>query len=110
LVLFLIIWCGCYAATLLRCYDATLLRTPEAELEHRVKKEFILLYLDSQFLNNYHNRFIQNIVDNQYKIITENRKSYVILNPEEPNLEIPSIPKLGDLDIENIIKSKYMIS
>jgi len=83
---------------------------PEAELEHRVKKEFILLYLDSKFLNNYHNRFIQNIVDNQYEIITDNRKSYVILNPEEPNLEIPSIPKLGDLDIENIIKSKYMIS
>jgi DNA-directed RNA polymerase len=49
-------------------------------------------------------------VDNQYEIITDNRKSYVILNPEEPNLEIPSIPKLGDLDIENIIKSKYMIS
>jgi DNA-directed RNA polymerase len=80
------------------------------ELEHRVKKEFILLYSDSKFLNNYHNRFIQNIVDNNYEIISENGKFYVLLNPENKNLEIPSIPKLGDLDIENIIKSKYMIS
>lgn len=37
------------------------------------------------------------------------KKSYIDLTPTEL-IEITSIPKLGQLDIENIINSKYMIS
>lgn len=81
-----------------------------ANLEYKVKKEFILLYTDRKFLHNFHQRFIQNISDNQFEIKYENNKSYVYLPSEEKYLEIPSVPQLGDLDIENIIKSKYMIS
>jgi len=79
------------------------------ELEFMVKKEFILLYSDNSFLNNFHNRFLQSITDNQFKIKTENEKSFVVLSPSSM-LEIPSIPELGQLDIENIINSNYMIS
>jgi DNA-directed RNA polymerase len=81
-----------------------------AELEYKVKKEFVLLYSDSEFLNNFHDRIIQSITDNQYKIKYKNNKAYVHVTPEDEPLEIPSLPQLGDLDIENIVKSKYMIS
>ena len=78
------------------------------QLEHKVKKEFILIYSDSKFLNNFHQRYLQSITDNQYEIINKDGKSFVLYLGEE--LEIPSIPKLGKLDIQNIINSKYMIS
>lgn len=79
-----------------------------SQLEYNVKKEFIIIYSDSQFLNNFHQRFLQSITDNQYEIINKDGKTFVIFLKEE--LEIPSIPKLGELDIQNIINSKYMIS
>ena len=77
------------------------------KLEHNVKKQFIILYSQSNFLDNFHQRFIQNIIDNQFEIISKNGKDYVIF---ENNLfEIPEKPKLGELDLENIINSNYMI-
>nr|QWO71393.1 RNA polymerase [Termitomyces bulborhizus] len=78
-------------------------------LEHRVKKEFILLYSKSAFLTNFHNRFIQSLTDNHFEIINENEKSYIILSPSS-RIEIPSEPRMGELDVENIINSKYIIS
>lgn len=41
-----------------------------AKLDLRVRKEFVLLYTDNSFLTNFHERFIQNIKDNQFEIIT----------------------------------------
>lgn len=79
------------------------------ELDWKVRKEFVLLYTDSKFLNDFHQRFIQSITDNQFVIKTENNKFYIILENNE-KIEIPSIPKLGELDIKNIMNSKYMIS
>ena len=77
------------------------------KLEHDVKKQFILLYSQNNFLDNFHQRFIQNIIDNQFEIKNIEGKDYVIF--EEKKLEIPEKPKLGELDLENIINSKYMI-
>lgn len=77
------------------------------DLDYRVKKEFILLYSKFEFLNLFHQRFIQNLKDNQFEIVTKNGKSYVIFR--DKLLEIPVPPKLGNLDLDNIIKSKYMI-
>jgi hypothetical protein len=79
-------------------------------LEYRVKKEFILLYSNNKFLNDFHNRFLQNMKDNQFevKFNKENNKNYVLL--EEEFFEIPDVPQEGELDLEKIIKSKYMIS
>jgi DNA-directed RNA polymerase len=77
-------------------------------LEYKVKKEFILLYSDNQFLHDYHNRFLQNLKDNQFEIQIVDKKHFVLL--EDQLLEIPSLPQLGKLDLENIKNSKYMIS
>ena len=79
-------------------------------LEYRVKKEFILLYSESKFLSLYHERFLQNLKDNHFEIKfdEQSNKSYVLL--EEELFEIPEQPQQGELDLEKIIKSKYMIS
>lgn len=85
-----------------------------AELEFRVKKEFVLLYTQENFLETFHNRIIQSIIDNSQTILEKDGKQYVTLLDtktdsyyEEP---IPDLPKLGNLDLEKIIHSKYMIS
>jgi hypothetical protein len=80
-----------------------------SELDILVKKEFILLYSDSKFLKSFHQRFIQNINDNNFEIKTENKETYVYLD-NLTKIKIPSIPKLGKLDIKKIINSRYMIS
>lgn len=79
------------------------------ELEHMVKKEFILLYTNEQFLQKFHDRIIESILDNNYIIEYHNNISYVIDNNRKEH-KIPNIPKLGTLDLKLIIKSKYMIT
>src|ERR1700719_2516231 len=80
-------------------------------LEFKVKKEFILLYTKDKFLSTFHKRLIQSIKDNQFKIIEiEDNKFVESKDKNNSLLKIPSIPKLGKLDLEKIIKSKYLIS
>lgn len=80
------------------------------ELSFMVKREFVLLYTQSNFLENFHDRIIQAIKDNQY-IIHENKENgdqFVKINRKTHI--IPQVPKLGSLDLQNILDSKYMIS
>jgi len=79
------------------------------EQEQKVKMEFIDLYSHSQFLSNFHQRFVQTIKDNNFKFINEEGKSFVVMDNNKL-LNIPEIPKTGDLNLNNIMKSKYMIS
>jgi DNA-directed RNA polymerase len=79
-----------------------------ASLEFRVKKEFVILYSESHFLKEYHDRFLQNLKDNQFELIEKNNKLYVLL--EDKLIAIPSIPAQGDLSLDRIKDSKYMIS
>lgn len=76
-------------------------------LAHEVKKEFIILYSDANFLQTFHNRFIQSIKDNNFTIIEKHNSSIVVF--ENKKLDIPAYPKIGKLEIKNIINSKYMI-
>jgi DNA-directed RNA polymerase len=80
------------------------------KLVYRVKKEFILLYSQENFLQTFHNRLIQSIKDNNFNIILneEDQRDYVIFNEEM--IKIPNVPKLGELDLQKIIESKYMIT
>lgn len=78
-----------------------------SELDYMVRKEFILIYSNGSFLKDFHNRFIQNITDNQYKL-NDNGNSVIIDNNN--CLMLPTVPELGELDIEDIKNSKYMIS
>jgi len=108
-------------------------------LEHTVKKEFILLYTDYKFLELFHNRILQSIIDNNYEIFEKDENKFIILTEKnkkliarltkntkktsnlkvfvisksdnlETVLDIPNIPKIGKLDLEKIINSKYMIN
>lgn len=79
------------------------------DLDILVRKEFILIYSNGEFINKFHSRFIQSITDNQYKLDDDKNPTCIILDPIN-RLTIPSVPVLGNLDIESIKKSKYMIS
>ena len=80
-----------------------------------VKKEFILLYSQEDFLKTFHDRIIQSIKDNNFNIIfndtsLEGGNNYILHNESFKLIKIPKIPKLGQLDLERIIESKYMIT
>jgi DNA-directed RNA polymerase len=80
-----------------------------AALQYEVKKEFILLYTDHDFLEVFHNRIIQSIQDNNLEIIKMGGlPRFVSLMGEE--IEIPQLPKIGKLDLEDVNHSTYMIS
>src|SRR5580693_478258 len=80
------------------------------QLVYRVKKEFIILYSQQNFLETFHSRILQTIRDNNFEIIfnEEENKNFVFV--DEELLTIPNIPRLGKLDLQKIIKSRYMIT
>jgi hypothetical protein len=80
------------------------------ELEHKVKKEFILLYSQKSFLKSFHERIIQSIRDNQFTIINNSDGEAIQVLFNDKLIDIPKLPKLGKLDIEKIIECKYMIT
>jgi DNA-directed RNA polymerase, mitochondrial len=76
-------------------------------LSYLVKLEFIKLYTNSNFLEKFHNRNLQNIEDNGLEIIKDNSTNiYYILIKRTKHY----IPNLGDLNLNDIINSKYMIT
>jgi len=79
-------------------------------LATRVKKEFILLYTQDNFLQKFHDRIIQSIKDNNFEINLNQMEHgyFVIFNDEY--IKIPNVPKLGSLDLQKIVDSKYMIT
>lgn len=80
-----------------------------ADLQKEVKKEFILLYTDQDFLELFHSRIIQSIRDNNLEIIEMNDKPRFVKFMEEL-IEIPQLPKTGNLDLSDVNLSTYMIS
>jgi DNA-dependent RNA polymerase len=80
------------------------------KLAHLVKIEFIKLYTDSNFLDKFHERNKQNILDNNFKLFKDEiiGEEYVLLRRTKHYL--PAIPKLGDLELKNIIHSKHMLT
>ena len=79
-------------------------------LTNIVKIEFIKLYSQENFLEIFYKRNKQNLIDNKINIhIDENKKfEYILIKRTKHYL--PVIPKLGKLDLNNIIKSKYIIN
>jgi hypothetical protein len=80
-----------------------------SNLEYFVKKEFILLYSNADFLNTFHNRILQSISDNNF-IIVDLDSGNKAIEYENTLLKIPNIPKSGNLNLNEILSSKYMIS
>lgn len=79
-----------------------------AALQYEVK-EFILLYTHHDFLKTFHSRLIQSIQDNNLETVEIGGKSKFVLLPNE-TVEIPQLPKIGQLDLEDVKHSTYMIS
>lgn len=90
-------------------------------IEFRLKEEFIKIYTNNKFLKTLNKRLIQNIKDNNYDIIKENKNYYVIIenNQSQSNINkldttekilIPKPPIKNSLDILEIKKSKYMFN
>ena len=81
-----------------------------AELEQRVRKEFILIYSNENFLEAFHKNILYTIESNNYKIITKfNGNKKIVLESGEI-LNLPKLPKLGELDLKNIVNATYMIT
>jgi DNA-directed RNA polymerase len=80
------------------------------KLSNIIKIEFVKLYGDEDFLMKFHNRNKQNILDNGFKILYDEctKTEYVLLKITKYYIPIP--PKLGKLNLDNIIHSKYMIT
>lgn len=81
------------------------------ELDFRVKKEFLLLYIDGNFLFKFNERCLQTIRDNGIEIYSnsKDKKEYVITQNNKL-LPIPTLPSIGSLDLEKITKAKYFIT
>jgi Autographiviridae RNA polymerase len=79
------------------------------ELCFLVKKEFIFLYTKSGYLDVFEKRIIQSIKDNNFEVFTE-KDGKLYIKPHRTKYYIPIAPKLGNLDIEKILESKYMIT
>ena len=79
------------------------------KLRHLVKCEFVGLYLDSNYLELYHQRFIQSLNDNHFQVLVDDEgRSYI--KPNRKKYYIPELPKLGNLDLSKILDSQYFIS
>jgi DNA-directed RNA polymerase len=79
-------------------------------LSHLVKIEFINLYTQEKFLEKFHFINKQVIENNELKIQYDKiiDQEYVLIKRTKHYL--PNIPKLGDLDLNQIIYSKHLIT
>jgi len=76
-----------------------------------IKFEFIKLYSQEDFLQTFYlrnkNKFL---IDNKQKIFIDemNKFEYVLIKRTKHYL--PVVPKLGNLNLNNILKSKYIVN
>jgi hypothetical protein len=81
-------------------------------LEEMVKREYIWIYSNENFLVKFHNKIIKNIKDNNFKIINKDNKMFVVFynKSKKELLLVPELPKEGNFNIQDILDSKYMIT
>lgn len=82
-------------------------------LSDLVKKEFVLLYSEANFLDKFHNNVIEWIKKNNFEVLEEKKGKtikYTIFDSNENKYYVPEKPKMGKLKYKNILKSKYIIT
>jgi DNA-directed RNA polymerase len=79
-------------------------------LSYLVRKFFIDLYTRESFLEKFHQTNKQIILDNDIKILydSDEEQEYVLI--KRRRVYLPEIPKMGYLNLQEIIHSKYMIT
>lgn len=80
------------------------------KLETNVKLEFISLYSQQNYLKSFHKNVINNFRTNNFKVKYANKHYYVFSEFKNEWIQLPNIPKLGNLDLNQIKESKYMIT
>lgn len=76
-----------------------------------IRVEFIKLYTNPSFLQSLHDKILVDIKSYGFEIKQDDSTKYVELNKRKiVKVIIPNLPPTGDLDLNLIIKSKYMIS
>ena len=93
------------------------------KLANLIRSEFVLLYTQENFLKKYNEKVINSIKDNNFEIIEKDGNKYVeyykikkkkdgtkYTSNKRNFLLIPFIPKMGDLDLKQIIKATYLIN
>jgi DNA-directed RNA polymerase len=75
-----------------------------------VKVKFIELYSQSNFLEKFHKLNKKIIQENGLNILYDEQldQEYILIKRTKNYL--PNIPKIGNLDLNDIINSKYMIT
>ena len=81
-------------------------------LSNRVKSEFALLYTKEEFLLKYHKHLISTLKVNNIKVKVEDNRYSVFFSGKKDGewIDLPEVPKLGELDLNAIKESSYMIS
>ena len=79
-------------------------------LSHRVKSEFVLLYSEEIFLNKFHKHVISSLKVNNFKVKKIKGSYWVYFQKNDEFLKLPTVPKLGKLDLNMIKESSYMIT
>jgi len=75
-----------------------------------VKIEFIKTYLTESFLDKFHLRNLQCISDNGYTIENDEILKVDYIKIKRTKIYIPNKPLLGNLDLNQILDSKYIIT
>ena len=87
------------------------------ELASEVRKQFVLLYSNNNFLEDFHKKFIDDIISFTTIYKDENLKTYIEIELKNKRKDkdktkkvyLPDVPKMGTLELKQIEKSKYMI-
>lgn len=78
------------------------------ELKFLVTIEFVKLYSNTNFLELLHQRILQNIEDQQYEIKEDLKGKFIYLDSKK--IYIPNLPTSGNLNLNEILKSEYLIT
>ena len=72
-----------------------------------LKIEFVKLYATDDFLSKFHSNIINYLKDNHAEINSCNGKDYVLMKGWRKERVFPIKPKVGELNLYDILKAKY---
>ena len=72
--------------------------------------EFIKIYLTENFIDIFHKKNLDNIYEHGYIIEKEENTEINYVKIKKTKLYIPNKPQIGNFDLNEIQKSKYIIT
>ena len=80
------------------------------QLYNIVKIEFIKIYLTENFIDKFHTKNLDSISEHGYIIEKDNITEINYIKIKNSKIFIPNKPKIGNFDLNEIQKSKYIIT